>query len=147
MTISTCKLFCFQLFCVVIIDNRLHPFIYLKTKHIIKDLHCCEVMIKIHVCYTVLHTSEDTVKLLTCFLIQCPHVCVDMWLKCLAAGRMVFIVQRICCKTQTWKSGWLSVQTIFFNPNQAGGGGKSAHRIFKRLFLRNRKSDWPQTRL
>ena len=27
------------------------------------------------------------------------------------------------------------------------GGGKSAPQIFKRLFLWNRKSDWPQTRL
>ena len=80
-----------------------------------KDLHCCEVIIKIHVCYTVLHTSEDTVKLLTCFFIQCLHVCVDMWLKCLAAGGMVFTVQRICCKPQIWESGWLSVQTIFFD--------------------------------
>ena len=64
-----------------IMNNNLHPFVYFKTLHIMKrykDLHCCEVIIKIHVCYTVLHTSEDTVKLLTCFLIQCLQVCIDM---------------------------------------------------------------------
>ena len=64
-----------------IMNNKLHPFAYFKTLHIMKrykDLHCCEVIIKIHVCYTVLHTSEDTVKLLKCFLIQCLQVCIDM---------------------------------------------------------------------
>ena len=55
------------------------------------------------------------VKQLTYFPIQCLQVCVDMWLKCLAAGRMIITVQKICRKPQTWESGWLSVQTIFFN--------------------------------
>ena len=66
-----------------IMNNKLHPFAYFKTLHIMKrykNLHCCEVIIKIHVYYTVLHTSEDTVKLLKCFLIQCLQVCIDMWL-------------------------------------------------------------------
>ena len=105
-------------FAVAIIDNKLHSFVYFKSMIVMKrykDLHCCEVIIKIYVRYTVLHTSEDTVKLLTCFLIQCLHVCVDMWLKCLAAGRMVFTVKRTCHKHQTWESGWLPVQTIFLN--------------------------------
>ena len=105
-------------FAVAIIDNKLHSFVYFKSMIVMKrykDLHCCEVIIKIHVCYTVLHTSEDTVKLLTCFFVQCLHVCVDMGLKCLAAGGMVFTVQRICRKPQIWESGWHSVQTIFFN--------------------------------
>ena len=97
---------------------KLHPFFYFKTLHIMKrnkDLHCCEVIIKIHVCYTVLHTSEDTVKLLTCFFIQCLHVYVDMWLKCLAAGGKVFTVERICRKPHIWESGWLqkNITTLF----------------------------------
>ena len=55
-------------------NNILCSIVYFKTSQIMKrnkDLHSCEVIIKIHVSYTVLHTSEDTVELLTCFLILC----------------------------------------------------------------------------
>ena len=108
--------FRFQWFCgvgeqtVAIIDNKLHHFVYFKTLW----PHCCEVIIKIHELFAMLHTYENTVKLLTCFLIQCLHVSIDMWSTCLAAGRMIFTVKRTCRKPQTWVSGWLPYQTIFF---------------------------------
>ena len=33
-----------------IMYNKLHPFVYFKTLHIMKYIKICEVIIKIHVC-------------------------------------------------------------------------------------------------
>ena len=68
-------------------------------------------------------------------------------LKYVVIGFQVFVsvqYHTISCSYQFLRS---RDNQTFFNPNQAGEGGNYAPLIFKRLFLWNRTSDWPQTRL